>query len=257
MSRFSGWLKGSTPDADRFWEVDAARGLAILMMISFHTLFDLNYFGITGFALYSGTLGIFAYSIGTIFLLLVGIGLSISYSRNRAKRTAQELRIKYLTRGLFVFGLGLVITVATYVVVGPGFIIFGVLHCIGLSIILAYPLLRFRRLNLVLGTTFIVAGIGLRSTTVDFPWLLWLGLRPTGFYTLDYFPLLPWLGVVLIGVFAGQMLYHDRERRFSLKDRSALAPTRALGFLGRHSLLIYLGHQLVIIGLIVLLLGLL
>jgi uncharacterized membrane protein len=257
MSHLARLRNGLRPGTDRFWEVDAARGGAVLMMISFHTLFDLNYFGVTEFDLYSGTLGLFAYSIGTVFLLLVGISLSVSYSRTRQTKTANETRAKFLARGLFIFGLGLIITLATYLFIGPGFIVFGVLHCIGLSIILAYPLLRFTKVNLAIGVSLVLAGIAMRSFSVSFPWLLWLGLRPNSFYTLDYFPLLPWLGVVLIGIFVGKMLYHGRERRFAIRDRSALAPTRVTAFLGRHSLLIYLGHQLVIVGLIVVALALL
>ena len=29
----------------RFWEVDFFRGLAVILMIVYHTIFDLNYFG--------------------------------------------------------------------------------------------------------------------------------------------------------------------------------------------------------------------
>jgi uncharacterized membrane protein len=245
-----GRIGGRASGGERFWEVDALRGVAILMMISFHTLFDLNYFGLTDFALYSGTLGIFAYSIGTIFLLLVGVSLTISYDRSGARMNTMALRVKFLRRGAFIFGLGLLITTVTYALIGPGFVIFGVLHCIGLSIVLAYPLLRFRWLSLAAGSAFVLAGMALSSATFDFPWLLWLGLKPVGFVTLDYFPLLPWLGVVLIGVFIGRSLYRGHERGFTIKDRSSLGATRGVVFLGRHSLPIYLGHQVIIVGLI-------
>ena len=107
------------------------------------------------------------------------------------------------------------------------YIVFGVLHCIGLSIILAYPLIRFRIPALVLGILCIIIGVFLRTTvTVDFPWLLWLGFTPSQFYTLDYFPLLPWFGVVLIGVFLGNSLYQNNKRKFSLKDHSQFLVSR-------------------------------
>jgi len=66
---------------ERFWEIDLLRGIAIIMMIIFHILFDLVFLGIIKINLYSGLNLLFLYSIGTIFLLLVGVSLSLSYSR--------------------------------------------------------------------------------------------------------------------------------------------------------------------------------
>ena len=121
--------------------------------------------------------------------------------------------MKYLQRGLKIFGLGLIITLATWIWPGEGFIVFGALHCIGISIILAYPFLRFRYQNLLLGIILISIGIILKNFTFDFYWLLWLGFTPSTFYTVDYFPLLPWLGVVLIGIFVGNIIYPNFKRR--------------------------------------------
>jgi uncharacterized membrane protein len=83
----------------------------------------------------------------------------------------------------------------------------------------------------------------------SFPWLLPLGLMPQHFRTADYFPLLPWFGIFLIGICAGNTFYRDGERRFSLR-LTATRITRPLAFIGRNSLLIYLVHQPVIIGIL-------
>jgi uncharacterized membrane protein len=191
------------------------------------------------------------YPISTTFLLLVGISLTVSYSRAQKNLSKQRLPLKFLRRGAGVFGLGLLITLVTWVYPHDGYIVFGVLHCIGLSILLAYPFIRFRNLPLILGILFVVLGVFLRITVVvDFPWLVWLGFVPFHFYTLDYFPLLPWFGVVLIGVFLGNSLYQNNKRNFSLKDYSQFIGSRGLCFLGRHSLIIYLLHQLIIVGLL-------
>ncbi len=241
---------------ERFWEIDALRGIAILMMISYHLVFDLNYFGFTATDLNSLPALLVLYPIGSVFLLLVGLSLTLSYSRVNGTLTKYQLWIKYLKRGGGIFGLGLLITLVTWIYPHDGFIIFGVLHCIGLSILLAYPFIRSRLPALLCGLLCIGVGIVLRTMiTVDFPWLLWLGFVPTGFYTLDYFPLLPWFGLVLIGIFLGNSLYQNNTRIFKLQDRSRFIVSRMLCFLGRYSLIIYLLHQLIIVGILYLLSG--
>jgi uncharacterized membrane protein len=237
--------------SERFWEIDFLRGIAIILMIVYHLIFDLNYFGVYTTDLDSLPVLLFLYPISTTFLLLVGISLTVSYSRAQQKLSKRQLPLKFLRRGAGVFGLGLIITLVTWVYPHDGFIVFGVLHCIGLSILLAYPLIRFRNLSLVLGVLCIILGVYLRITVVvDFPWLLWLGFVPSHFYTLDYFPLLPWFGVVLIGIFIGNSLYQNNLRTFEVKDHSRFIASRMLCFFGRYSLIIYLLHQLIIVGLL-------
>jgi uncharacterized membrane protein len=238
----------------RFWEIDALRGITILMMIVYHVLFDLTYFGFTSTDMNALPILVFLYPFGTLFLLLVGISLTLSYNRVKQILDKNRLRIKYLKRGSSIFGLGLIITLVTWVYPHNGFIIFGVLHCIGLSILLGYFFIRSRLSALLIGVICIIIGVFLRvNVTVDFPWLLWLGFVPSSFYTLDYFPLLPWFGVVLIGIFLGNSLYQNNTRVFSIKDYSKFIGSRLLCFLGRHSLIIYLLHQLVIVGFLYLL----
>ena len=223
-------------------------------MITYHLVFDLTYFNIYSTDLYSLPALLFLYPIGTLFLLLVGISLTLSYSRVQSTLSQQQLRWKFFRRGAWIFCLGLLITVVTWVYPHDGFIVFGVLHCIGLSIILAYALIRFPRSSLVLGIVCIGLGLFLRTTIVtDFPWLLWLGLTPAQFYSLDYFPLLPWFGVVLLGVFLGNNLLQDNKRTFHLRDHPSFFLLKAVCFLGRYSLIIYLLHQLVIVGILYLL----
>ncbi|MBN2067013.1 MAG: DUF1624 domain-containing protein [Candidatus Diapherotrites archaeon] len=234
----------------RFFEIDFLRGLAVISMIAYHTLFDLNYFAGYSFPIHSDSLFLFRSFAPVAFLLIVGLCLSISYSRARSEKGKAGLFKKYLFRGLKTFALGLAITAITWLVFPQEFIIFGVLHFIGIAIILVFPLLGKKRLSLLLGISFILLGLWLQTFHVSSHWLLWLGLVPEGFYTFDYFPLLPWLGVVLLGIFFGRALYPSAERDFRIPDLSGNRFIAFFSFLGRKSLLIYFLHQPVLVAII-------
>ena len=244
---------------ERFWEIDVLRGLAILMMVTYHLFFDLAYFRIFSWDVSSGVLLVLARMTAFIFIFLVGVSLTLSYSRTQISVKNQEktnLFQKYLKRGVIIFFMGLLITLATWLIIPQDFIVFGILHFIGIAIILEYPFLNKKYLNLVLGIVFIILGFIIAQFTVSYPWLIWLGLKPSVFITVDYFPLLPWLGVVSLGIFAGKILYTDYERRYNLPDLSSNFLTNLFSYLGRNSLLIYLIHQPILITVLYLLGGL-
>ena len=233
---------------NRIWEIDVLRGIAIILMIIFHFLYDLNYFHYFYIDLSIIYLTVLAYFAAALFLLLVGISLTLSYTKAQKTLTKSKLKWKFLRRGFFIFSLGLLVTIVTWIYLSKGFIIFGVLHCIGISIILAFPFVRYKIGPFILGISLIVLGIFLYSFKFDFPWLLWLGFIPHNFYTVDYFPLLPWFGAVLIGISLGNLFYADDKRKFELKDKTNLIIVKIIAFLGRHSLIIYLLHQVIFIG---------
>jgi uncharacterized membrane protein len=243
----------STARRPRFWEIDTLRGVAIIMMMMVHVRWDLVDMGGHGgpFLLAYGFWQGFARTTASIFMFLVGVSLTLSRARWLEREPdGRGLFRKILKRGLGIFGLGMVVTVVTGVLLGQGVVWFGILHFIGLSIILAYPFLRLRRANLVIGVLLIAAGEVLSRQRFGFSALMWLGFVPERLYSVDYYPLLPHFGVVLLGIFAGHMLYPGYARRFSLPDWSRLVPVRVLEFMGRHSLLIYLVHQPIFIALL-------
>ena len=65
----------------RYQEIDMVRGIAILMMIFFHTVFDLSFFRISAIDPSSGFWRYFAFSTASLFLLIVGISLTLSHAR--------------------------------------------------------------------------------------------------------------------------------------------------------------------------------
>lgn len=215
----------------RLWEIDAARGIAVVLMVLFNYAFALDYLKI-----YTITEGwsfwwLFPRIVAGMFIFIAGISLTISYSRSKSLK-------RQVCRGLKIFSLGLLITAATFLLVPEATIWFGILHFIGLSVILSTLFVRMKPVYLIAaGFAALAIGAWLNSFVFSFPWLLWLGLIPI-FTTLDYFPMLPWFGAFLIGMAVGKTLYAVERRNFKIKERKSV-----LGFLGRHTLIIYLLHQ--------------
>lgn len=225
-----------------------------LMLIS-NFLFDLVYFaGLT--RLQSEGLDWFARFVAGSFILLAGVSLTMSQARPHP-RSPDPASSPALGRGGFarvlgggvkLLGLGCVITLATWVAAGDQMVRFGVLHLIGLGRILAYPFLGRPGISLVVGLLVIALSSLTGGVRIDHPWFLWLGLQPHNFYSVDYAPLIPWFGPMLIGVFLGQILYPGGEPRRQVADLSRVRPFPALAWCGRHSLLIYFVHQPVLLA---------
>src|SRR5829696_5981663 len=146
---------GTERKVDRFWEVDAGRGVAIIMMIVYHSTYDLDTLGGYDIQSTSGNWALFADVTAGLFVFLVGVSLAIS--RARTTLTGWRLFLKYLARGLRILAYGVVLTLV-FLTLGMGIIAFGILHLIGVSIILTYPFLKLRFTNLVLGMLIFASG---------------------------------------------------------------------------------------------------
>ena len=214
----------------RVWQVDFLRGVAVVLMILFHAFFDLTEFGKLQIEIYSGFWFFFARFVAAGFLVLVGVSLQLRFVR------VKEFKV-YLKRGAELLGLGLLISVFTFVFFRESLVLFGILHCIGVSVVLAFPLLKRRVISLWLGLGVIGVGVFFYSVSVKFNWLLWLGLRSAEMSSLDYYPLLPWFGFVLVGVFLAEYIPRGGSPgMFGMFCK-----------VGRKSLLIYFLHQPVLL----------
>lgn len=237
----------------RYGEVDALRGLAILLMVSYHFVFDLVWFGYARVALTSGFWLICARTSAILFLLLVGVALALRYMRHARQPHGRFGFAPYLVRGLKILGWGTVITLVSWAVIGRPVILFGILHLIGVATILAYPFLGHSpSISIGVGVGLIALGVLLNVQPANHPWWLWLGWRPPGLSQLDYFPLLPWFGVTLLGIAIGQWAYPNGMRRWSVPALGYEKVLRPLIWLGQHSLLIYLVHQPVFFAVLIL-----
>lgn len=238
--------------------LDELRGAAIILMVLYHAGYDLvAIFGIDFPFFYSPLLNFLRDIIAGMFIVLSGVACNLS--RNNLKR------------GAITFLLGLLMTAATALVIPDQIIVFGILHFLGVSMML-FALLRPalekippRLGGIIFALLFLVlfslprGSVGLFGFKMDLPiglygtsFLFPLGFPSPAFYSSDYYPLLPWFLLFLCGSFAGVFV---RERRCP----SAFYNTRVpwLAAVGRNTIYIYLLHQPIIYGLFMLIFSLL
>ena len=228
---------------------DELRGVMILSMLAYHICYDLaQVVGLPGMEwFYSKGADLWQLSICGTFILVAGA--CCAYSRSNLKR------------GLRLFLLGMLFTAVTALAVPDLLIVFGLLHFLGVAVLLAVPLKRlFERIPPVWGMVgslllfwlcyHVQSGwIGFSSGwSIRLPeflystnWLFVLGFHNASFFSSDYFPLLPYLFLFWAGMFLA---------RFSLPTFCYRSHSRSLAFLGRHSIWIYVLHQPVVYGLL-------
>ena len=221
---------------------DVVRGIALLAMASYHFTWDLEFFGYTDPGLTAfGWWKIYARTIASTFLVLVGVSLYLAHHR--------QIRWNgFWKRFATVAGAALAISVVTRIATPDGFIFFGILHEIALASLLGLLFLRLPALlTLLVAALVIVAPFYLRFEAFDHPTLWWVGLSATNPRSNDYVPLLPWFGAVLAGIAATKLAASSGM----LTWLASFTPGRwskSLVFIGRHSLVFYLVHQPLLIG---------
>ena len=218
----------------RFDVLDAWRTAAIVLMAAYHFLYDLYIFGIiSANQLFSTPLNVLERFICCSFILLAGA--SARFSRNN------------LRHGLVVLGAGLVVEIGA--AVAGQTIRFGVLMLLGSSMVLWHflgkGLQRLPGWSVAAGSgvLFFAARWWTGRTAVSVPWLYPLGFISPGFYSADYFPLLPWFFLFLTGTALGGWCLAHRENRLLTVSLPGV-----LTWPGRHSLIIYVLHQPVLYG---------
>lgn len=218
--------------------IDAIRGFSLFPMVLQHVAYDLCAFcGLPWVWFENPVSDLIHYIFGSMFVLLAGI--SSNFSRSNVRR------------GLKTLAVALCITLVTCIMGMP--IVFGVLHLLG-SCMLLYGLTErfWQRLPSAALPVLCVIGIVctlplINGYPTDIPHLWILGLTTPDFYSSDYFPLLPWGFLFLLGVWAGRYVRQGRLPRRFYEVRSPF-----LAALGRRSLWIYVLHQPAVYALIML-----
>jgi uncharacterized membrane protein len=234
-------------NSNRIELVDFARGSALLAMFAFHFAYDLSYFGLieTDIPAEHGWRW-FARLIAGSFLTLVGVSLVLA-TRGGLNRAA------FLKRLAMVAGAALLVTLGTRIAMPDAFIFFGILHHVAVGSVLALPFLA-------LPTGVVVAAV---PVAFALPWLVdhslfdrtglvWLGLSELPVRSADFVPVFPWFGCVLAGIVLARLFLPRARSSAALRWRARSLPARTLVWGGRNSLLVYLVHQPVFIGVIML-----
>ena len=230
---------------ERIWEIDFLRGLSIILMVGYHLLYDLGAMaGVRSLLGFTTDLTTPAWLSAQYFfagLFVVLSGISSTLSRGNVRRALKLLAVAIL------------VSAATYVFNSAATVHFGILHCLGVSILIYGAVFEKARAPAcgVAGGAVLVASaalsIFLKGVTIRFDWLLPLGIHTPFYASFDYFPLLPWFGIFLAGAALGKSVY--ASKRSLIRRR---LPVTFVNFAGRHSLLIYLVHQPAILGVLTL-----
>lgn len=236
--------------AGRLAGLDTIRGITLLSMMLYHTCWDLVFLFGKKIPGYSGLGGyVWQQSICWTFILLAGFCWSLGSH--------------HLKRGLIVSGSGILITFVTLLVMPESRVIFGVLTLIGSCMLLLIPmekLLLKLRAEIGLAGSFLLfllfrnvntGYLGFENWNIlklpdgfyENLFTTYLGFPQKGFFSADYFSLLPWFFLFLTGFYLYQLVQknHMMEKLFSWG-------VPGFDVIGRHSLLIYLLHQPVVFG---------
>lgn len=241
----------------RLWEIDAARTVAILMMAAYHASWDVWWLA-PGVDIdpFGGGWRALQVATGSSFLFIVGMSHAVAGQRQRARGVAgADLWRHHTRRAGQVLGVALLVSAGTFVALGrEDYVRFGILHCIG-TIMLLLPLLA--RLgpwvNAAAAVPVILAGKALEDAYDGNVLLFPLGWRLPDGSGVDYYPLLPWTGLAMLGLAAGLLLYPGGERGRPLGRLLDGRTPRRVGWItwpGRHALPIYLLHQPVVIAVV-------
>lgn len=224
----------------RYLILDDLRGITLVSMILYHAAWDLAYiFGVPMPWYGSIAAHIWQQSICWVFILLSGFCWKLGHHP--------------LKRGLCVFMAGLVISLVTLFLPQNERIFFGVLTLIGSCMLLMIPLHTFfQRVSPTIGLALsaVLFALTYQLDSGSLPAFFYqgflgayLGFTPAGFYSADYFPLLPWVFLFFAGYFLQALLQYNE-----VLDRFSWRGIRPLTLLGKHSLLIYMLHQPILYG---------
>lgn len=221
--------------------IDAIRGLAVVDMVLFHFVYDIFVIFLEQPRWpYTFPVPLWQRTICITFIFISGFSFFLAKS--------------HMKQAIRLIGTGVLITLFTYFFIPSLVIYYGIIFFLGVAALITAGLHKVLKgrfavwgllASLVLFVVFYSVSSGtlnLFFTQIQLPeslystsWLVFLGFPNEGFYSSDYFGVLPWIFMYFAGYFAYNIL----------KDKISIFYLRIpfLEFFGRHSYIIYLVHQ--------------
>ena len=187
----------------RIWEVDALRGIAFLGMFLHHLFFALVWFDVLKPEIIVPFIGPLGILVRWLFIGLVGVSSWLWFMQ----RDRSHIYDAAFRRALPVAVAAIGVSLVSFLVSPQYYVQFGVLHLIATSIVLIVPFLFLADLTWLFAAIILI-GTPIISSVIAVPVTMRFILMPTvppGM--LDYFPVFPWFGVVLLGVWIGKRIY--------------------------------------------------
>ena len=226
---------------ERFVRIDALRGVAIVWMAVFHFCFDLNHFGLL---IPKQNFYIDPFwtqqrvAIVSLFLFTAGVSQAVAHEAGQSWQ-------RFWRRWGQIAACAVLVSAGSALMFPNSWISFGILHGIAVMLIGARLAAPLRRWLWPVGLALVLLPHWLQHPAFDTRWTNWVGLVTRKPVTEDFAPVLPWLGVMLWGLAAGQALLVSRRAVLTGPLPQAAKP---LALLGRWSLAFYMAHQPLLIG---------
>lgn len=228
---------------ERLVAVDVVRGVAIAGVVVFHLVWDLDLNGMipAGIADHWAWL-LFGRVLAGTFMVLVGVGLVLSHGRHTRWRP-------FFRRVSMIAAAAILISAVTWYVFPLSFVYFGILQAILVASLLGIFLLRLPLVLVVgIGVMMVALPQVLKFSGADERWLAWIGLSERVPPSVDFVPVFPWVGLSVLGIAAARLALSFAVDHWLRARNPTGSGSRAIALLGRHSLLIYLVHQPVLLG---------
>lgn len=232
------------PQITRIPLIDLARSAALLGMVAFHFSYDLLMFGLIPYEYaYTPTFYYHARIVAGTFLLLSGAGLWLSHGEGIRWPA-------FWRRFAKIAGAAALVSIATRIAMPEFYVYFGILHAIALYSLLGLLALRLPAIvTAALAAVVVYGSYHWHTEAMNAPLLRFVGLALDPATTMDFEPIFPWFGAVLAGIALGK-LGSQTGRWARLAGKPAGKWVQIASWPGQHSLLIYLIHQPILLGLV-------